>query len=103
MAQALGEREWLRPKQAAEYLGVSLSTLYNWRKKGLVRFHRIGPRAVALKRDELEGVAVPDGDAAAAPRGDSAARCRALAERLHRKYGTMPDSTPLIRADREAR
>jgi len=42
------EREWLRPREAAAHLGISLSTLYAWRSRGLVQFHRIGPLAVAL-------------------------------------------------------
>ena len=99
MAQALGEREWLRPKQAAEYLGVSLSTLYNWRKKGLIRFHRIGPRAVALRREELEGVVEPEGNA---DTGDPWEALRALSDELHEEHGLLPDSTPQLRRDREA-
>jgi len=97
MAETLADRDWLRPKQAAEYLGVSVSTLYNWRKKGLVRFHRIGPRAVALRRDELEGVAVPDGDA---HMKDPWEALRALSDELYGKYGLLPDSTPQLRRDR---
>ena len=104
MAQNMADRVWLRPRQAAEHLGVSLSTLYAWRKRGLVRFHRLGPRAVALRRDELDALAT----SAAAPQaglisGETVDRLRALQEETGRRFGVLSDSVPVIRAARESR
>jgi excisionase family DNA binding protein len=102
MAQSTADRVWLRPREAAEHLGISLSTLYAWRKKGLVRFHRIGPRAVALRREELDGL---PGPAMAPDSGvispQTVERLRALREETHGRYGVLSDSVPVIRAARE--
>ena len=104
MAQNMADRVWLRPREAAEHLGISLSTLYSWRKKGIVRFHRIGPRAVALRRNELDALAAPDGERDWRPFSrESVERLIAHNERMRRKYGVLPDSTPEIRAERDQR
>ena len=101
MGEALADREWMRPRQAAEYLGISLSTLYLWRRKGLVRFYRLGPRAVALRREELDGIATPT--RAEQSDADPFQELFAFNDELYAKYGLMPDSTPQIRRDRENR
>jgi len=104
MAIPLTEREWLRPKEAAEYLGVSLSTLYSWKRKGLVRFYRMGPRAVGLRRHELEELG--DGRPSREPYVVSDRMVREVREwneRMRRKYGLLPDSTPTIRKERDHR
>ncbi|HJN17156.1 MAG TPA: helix-turn-helix domain-containing protein [Armatimonadota bacterium] len=102
MAQPIPEREWLRPKQAADYLGVSVSTLYGWRKRGLVKFYQIGPRAVALRRRELDELsdATPAGPP---PDDDGFDAVIAINEALHTKYGLFSDSTPVIRRERDER
>ena len=97
-------REWLRPKEAAEYLGVAVSTLYSWRKRNLVRFYRVGPRAVALRREELDALAqqiVPDSESDS--RDTTPEVLAELNQSMRVKYGTLDDSTPVIRAAREAR
>ena len=102
MAVPLAEREWLRPKEAAEYLGISLSTLYNWRRKGLVRFYRMGPRAVGVRLGELAMIAEPDEAGTEAPnRVGLADRLWALNEEMRKRYGMLPDSTPVIREARD--
>ncbi|TCZ66432.1 helix-turn-helix domain-containing protein [Flaviaesturariibacter aridisoli] len=44
----------LSRKEAAKFLGVSLVTLNEWSKSGIVKGHRIGSR-VRYKLNELEG------------------------------------------------
>ena len=104
MATSLSEREWLRPKEAAEYLGISLSTLYNWRKKGIVRFYRMGPRVTGLRRGELAALAQTD---QAEPMGvltrEVVDEITAFHEKMRRKYGVQPDSAPFIREERDRR
>ena len=103
MAQSIGERTWLRPKEAAEHLGISLSTLYSWRKKGIVRFHRIGPRAVALRRDQLDALDMRDSASGPTVFGrDSLERLWAIRDQLHERHGVLSDSVPVIRAARES-
>ena len=103
VAVPLTEREWLRPKEAAEYLGIALSTLYSWRRKGIVRFHRMGPRAVGLRRDELDAAAAtgqPDHGRVLSV--ETVRRLVEHNERLRRKYGILPDSTSVIREARDS-
>jgi len=103
VAQNTADRVWLRPREAATHLGVSLSTLYAWRRQGLVRFHRIGPRAVALKRDELDALATPEGPARPGTISREAIeRLRALREATRSRFGLLSDSVPVIRAARES-
>jgi excisionase family DNA binding protein len=47
------QTEYLTRKEAAKLLGVSLPTLNEWTKTGLVQGYRIASR-VRYKRDELE-------------------------------------------------
>lgn len=35
------DKKYMKPKEAAEYMGVARSTIYNWEKKGLIKMHRI--------------------------------------------------------------
>jgi excisionase family DNA binding protein len=103
MAHSTTGPQWLRPREAAAHLGISLSTLYAWRKRGLVQFHRIGPRAVALRRDELDALATPT-----TPRHSglisraTVERLRALQEETRVRFGLLSDSVPVIRAARES-
>jgi len=97
-------QEWLRPREAAEYLGIAVSTLYSWRKRNLVRFYRVGPRAVALRRADLDALAqqiVPDSESD--PRHVTPETLAELNRSMRVKYGALDDSTPVIRAAREAR
>jgi excisionase family DNA binding protein len=102
MARNTAERFWLRPREAAEHLGISISTLYAWRKKGLVRFHRIGPRAVALRRGELDELAAREAPPSTRAFGrESLDRLWAVNEELRRRHGVLSDSVPVIRAARD--
>lgn len=49
--------ELLTRKEAAEYLKVDLSTLWNWSKKGILPSYGIGNR-VYYKRSEIEDALV---------------------------------------------
>ncbi len=102
MATPLAEREWLRPREAAAYLGVSLSTLYSWRRRGLVRFYRMGPRAVVVRREELDALATRAGPESEGD-GGLAAHLRALNDSMRAKYGATGDSVAVIREARESR
>jgi excisionase family DNA binding protein len=45
---------WLTTEHAADYLSVSVGTLYNWRSKGRgPRYHVVG-RIVRYHRDQLD-------------------------------------------------
>ena len=49
------KRERLRAVTAAEYLGVSRSTLAKWRMNGHgPAYHRCGPRIVYYYQDEID-------------------------------------------------
>lgn len=48
-------RKKLRAAQAAQYLGVSRSTLAKWRMNGNgPQYHRCGPRIVYYHEDEID-------------------------------------------------
>jgi prophage regulatory protein len=58
----------MRPRQAAQYLGVSQATLWRWVKRpGFPQPLALGPRVTVFKSDELrewrDSQAVPDGAA----------------------------------------
>ena len=48
--------EILRPRQAAEYLGAGLSTLYRWAqtRPDFPKKLRLGPRTVGYRRSDLD-------------------------------------------------
>ncbi|MGD9518194.1 MAG: helix-turn-helix transcriptional regulator [Armatimonadota bacterium] len=96
--------KWLRPKEAATYLGISLSTLYSWRKRGIVRFYRLGPRVVALLREDLDRLASPALAEEEGPEAvDTISALRVLHQRMYERYGVTEESTGVIRQAREAR
>ena len=45
--------EWLTRKETAELLKVSLVTLHNWSKNGILQAYKIGNR-VRYRKDEIE-------------------------------------------------
>jgi prophage regulatory protein len=53
------ESRSLRPKQAAEFLGIGLSTLWRWSKcrrlEGFPQPLRLGPRTTVFEQSELVG------------------------------------------------
>lgn len=46
----------LRPKQAAEYVGISIATIWRWAKvrPDFPRPRKIGPNATVWMRDDLD-------------------------------------------------
>ena len=48
------ERQNYRPKQGAELLGVSLSTLWNYIKAGRIHTKKLSPRVTIIEAKELE-------------------------------------------------
>ena len=43
----------LTPKEAAEYLGVHLNTIYRMLKTGEISGFRLGPRLLRIPKDQL--------------------------------------------------
>jgi plasmid stability protein len=76
---------------------VKIRKLEDW----VVETHRALAEAAGRSlEEELRRVVT---EAALKPQHDFARKVRALQESLREKYGTMPDSTPLIREDRDRR
>src|SRR5690606_8191718 len=46
---------WITRKEAAELFGVSLVTIHNWTKEGVIRAYKIGTR-VRFKKSEIEDI-----------------------------------------------
>lgn len=46
---------WITRKDASEHLGVSLVTIHNWTKEGIINAYKIGNR-VRFKRSEIEDI-----------------------------------------------
>lgn len=46
----------LSAREAAEYLGIALRTLYDWRRTNRVKivWHRIGPQKVGYRKSDLD-------------------------------------------------
>ncbi len=46
---------WITRNEASELLGVSLVTIHNWTKEGVINAYKIGTR-VRFKRSEIENI-----------------------------------------------
>ncbi len=46
---------WITRQEAAELIGVSLVTIHNWTKEGVINAHKIGTR-IRFKRSEIEDI-----------------------------------------------
>ena len=44
---------WITRKEASELIGVSLVTIHNWTKEGVIKAYKIGNR-VRFKKSEIE-------------------------------------------------
>ena len=51
------EKENYRPKEAAAYLGVGISTIWRYIKNGKLTAHKISDRVTIIHRFELEKLA----------------------------------------------
>ncbi len=46
---------WITRKEASELLGVSLVTIHNWTKEGVINAHKIGTR-IRFNRSEIQNI-----------------------------------------------
>lgn len=47
--------KWITRKEASELIGVSLVTIHNWSKEGIINPYKIGNR-VRFKRTDIENI-----------------------------------------------
>jgi excisionase family DNA binding protein len=47
-------RKNLSTSEAAAYLNISVRTLHNWLREGIIEGHRCGPRLLRFNADELD-------------------------------------------------
>ena len=47
--------EWITRQEAADLIGVSLVTIHNWTKEGVINAHKIGTR-IRFKRADIENI-----------------------------------------------
>jgi excisionase family DNA binding protein len=47
-------RKNLNAEQAADYLNISVRTLHNWLRQGIIEGHRIGPKFLRFDADDLD-------------------------------------------------
>ena len=124
--------EWLSLREAGRLLKVGRTTLHRWLKQGRLTAYRVGPKAVRIRRADLERLITPVQDTGQAsyvnepyptrihtsldtirPLTDEEQQralaaveaSRELQARLLAKRGGKPfdESWPLIRASREER
>ena len=48
------KQEYMRAKEAAKYLSVGLSTVWDYRKRGLITAYKLSDKVTVFKREELE-------------------------------------------------
>jgi len=65
---SVSESEWLTKAEAAETLKVSQITVSRWIKQGRLAASRVGPRAIRIRRSDLDAVVTPLRDAGEAMR-----------------------------------
>lgn len=46
---------WITRQEAADLIGVSLVTIHNWTKVGVIHAHKIGAR-IRFKRSDIENI-----------------------------------------------
>jgi excisionase family DNA binding protein len=49
------EKRWFTIREAAEYLDVSVPTIFRWMKEGILSFHKIG-KATRFSQESLDAV-----------------------------------------------
>lgn len=99
-----GDRQWLSAPEAAEYLGVAVSTLYRWRKQGRIRFYRLGERVSRIKREDLDALAQPQlSDEQLGTRQEWHRQAETLFQTLYEEHGIGDDSAQVLREARQRR
>lgn len=48
------EKRYYRPNEAAIYLGVGESTIWDWVRKGKLKVKKIGPKVTVLDKNQLD-------------------------------------------------
>lgn len=56
---ATDDSQLLTVREAAEFLRVSRMTHHRWLKEGRLRSYRVGPRAIRIRRRDLEMIVTP--------------------------------------------
>ncbi len=58
LAKSLTPKEptiWITRQEAADLIGVSLVTIHNWSKEGVIHAHKIGTR-IRFKKSDIENI-----------------------------------------------
>ena len=55
--------EWLSIREAVSQLKIGRTTLHRWLKQGRLQAYRVGPKAVRIRRADLERLTTPVTDA----------------------------------------
>jgi len=50
------EKRYYRPAEAAIYLGIGESTIWDWVRKGKLKVKQIGPKVTVLDKNQLDGL-----------------------------------------------
>ncbi|MDD5204411.1 MAG: helix-turn-helix domain-containing protein [Desulfobacterales bacterium] len=56
---SLPDKPRFHPREAAEYLGVDVKTIYGWISTGKMEAIRIGERILRIPRDEIKKMEKP--------------------------------------------
>ena len=59
MTGTLPDKPRFQPREAAEYLGVDVKTVYGWISTGKMEAVRVGPRTLRIPRDEIKKMEKP--------------------------------------------
>jgi len=54
MSKNIVEKRYYRPTEAAIYLGVGESTIWDWVRKGKLKVKKIGPKVTVLDKNQLD-------------------------------------------------
>jgi excisionase family DNA binding protein len=49
----------LSRKEVAEYMKISIPTLHNYQKSGILKYHRVGSRILFMKGEVMEALQLP--------------------------------------------
>ncbi len=49
----MGDERFLTMKEVGDLMGVDRSTIYNWKRRGVLPYYKIGKRAVRFKLTEI--------------------------------------------------